>query len=172
MKRTFIALTLLFTLCRAAFAQDGLPVGWMAGGNKPDHFEMKPDTTVKQGGTASACVRFVAPKFEGFGTLMQQFKADAWRGKRVRMSAWVKTDSLKSVAYIKLFAHGLYGTLQGIASEQFSVTQPWTLTTQTLDLPPDTYQVWAWCQYDGPVRGKVHFDDVSLEVLGPATVEP
>ncbi|MEO5616510.1 MAG: hypothetical protein ABIS67_01955 [Candidatus Eisenbacteria bacterium] len=92
-------------------------------------------------------------------------------GKRVKLSAWVKTDSLKSSAYLKIFAHGHYGTLQGISSEQWSENQPWTLTTQLLDLPPDTYQVWAWCQYDGPARGKVHFDDVSLEVLGPVPPE-
>lgn len=87
-------------------------------------------------------------------------------GKRVRMSAWCKVDSLRGVAYLKIFAHGKYGVVQGIASEQLSDTQPWTLTTQELDLPPDTYQVWAWCQYDAPVKGKVHFDDASLEVIG------
>jgi hypothetical protein len=32
--------------------------------------------------------------------------------------------------------------------------------------------VWAWCQYDGPVRGRVHFDDVSLEVVGNVPPTP
>ncbi len=93
-------------------------------------------------------------------------------GKRVRMSAWCKVDSLHGVAYLKIFGHGKYGIVQGIASEQLSDTQPWTLTTQELDLPPDTYQVWAWCQYDAPVKGKVHFDDASLEVIGDVPPPP
>ena len=136
------------------------------------------DTTEAHSGKSSVQFEFrhqphtpPAPIMTRIG-VCQVISNRALAGKQVKLSAWVKTDSLKSVAYIKIFAHGLYGTLQGIASEQFSVTQPWTLTTQTLDLPPDTYQVWAWCQYDGPVRGKVHFDDVSFEVLGPAIVEP
>lgn len=89
-------------------------------------------------------------------------------GKRLRYSAWCKVDSLQGVAYLKLFAHGKYGVIQTIASEQMSDTHSWTLTSQELDLPPDTYQVWAWCQYDAPVKGKVHFDDASLEVVGNA----
>jgi len=93
-------------------------------------------------------------------------------GKRVRMSGWCRTDSLESVSYLKIFAHGQYGTTQGIASEQISQTSPWTYTTQVLDLPPDTYQVWAWCQYDGPAKGVIHWDDVKLEVLGPVPPAP
>jgi hypothetical protein len=93
-------------------------------------------------------------------------------GKRIKLSAWVKTDSLKGIAYIKVFAHGLYGVIQGIASEQYSLDTPWTQTTQTLDLPPDTDQVWAWCLYDAPVPGEIYFDDVKLEVLGNVPPPP
>ena len=93
-------------------------------------------------------------------------------GKRVKLSAWVKTDSLKGTAYLKVYGHGQYGMVQGIASEQFSLETPWTQTTQILDLPPDTYQVWAWCQYEVPVPGQVYFDDAKLEVLGPVPPPP
>jgi hypothetical protein len=62
--------------------------------------------------------------------------------------------------------------VQGIASEQYSLDTPWTETTQILDLPPDTYQVWAWCQYEVPVPGQVYFDDAKLEVLGPVPPPP
>jgi len=93
-------------------------------------------------------------------------------GKKVRLSAWMRTDSLRTSAYLKLFAHGLYGDVQGIASHQITETRPWTATSQELDLPPDTYQVWAWCQFDGPSPGRVYFDDVSLEVVGNATLPP
>jgi len=93
-------------------------------------------------------------------------------GKRLKLSAWVKTDSLKGVAYLKLYGEGQYGMVQGIASEQFSENTPWTLTQQTLDVPPDTYSVWAWCLYDAPVPGDVYFDDARLEVLGPTPPPP
>jgi hypothetical protein len=136
------------------------------------------DTTEAHSGTNSVLFEFrpdrnipAAPLVTRIG-VCQVVSNRALAGKRVKLSAWVKTDSLKSVAYLKLFAHGQYGTIQGIASEQASGTTPWRLTTQTLDLPPGTYQVWAWCQYDGPVRGRVHFDDVSLEVVGNVPPTP
>jgi hypothetical protein len=93
-------------------------------------------------------------------------------GKRLKLSAWVKTDSLQGVAYLKLYGEGQYGMVQGIASEQFSENTPWTRTEQVLDLPPDTYSVWAWCLYDAPVPGDVYFDDARLEVVGPVPPPP
>ncbi|HTO89848.1 MAG TPA: hypothetical protein VMJ70_01835 [Candidatus Sulfotelmatobacter sp.] len=93
-------------------------------------------------------------------------------GKRVRLSAWVKTDSLQGVAFLKVYSHGLYGVQQGIASEQFSLDTPWTQTSQILDVPADTYQLWAWCLYEVPVPGRVYYDDVKLEVLGPTPPPP
>jgi len=136
------------------------------------------DTTEAHGGASSARFEYrhqpntpAAPVMTRIG-VCQVVSNRNLGGKRVRLSAWAKTDSLQSTAYLKIFAHGLYGHTQGIASHQLSQTKPWTFTSQELDLPPDTYQVWAWCQYDGPVRGSVNFDDVSLEVLGPAPPRP
>ena len=137
-----------------------------------------PDSTQAHTGRKSAFFEFIpqpnmpgSPVVTRVGVCQVVTNRDLG-GKRVRLSAWCKVDSLRSVAYLKIFAHGLYGVIQGIASDQLSDTQPWKLTTQELDLPPDTYQVWAWCQYDAPAKGEVHFDDVSLEVVGNATPSP
>lgn len=93
-------------------------------------------------------------------------------GNRVKATAWVKTDSLIGSAFVKIYAHGQYGMRQGIASERFSMNTPWTETTQILDLPPDTYEVWVWCMYTAPTPGIVYFDDVKLEVVGPVPPPP
>ena len=39
-------------------------------------------------------------------------------------------------------------------------------------MPDDTYATWAWIEYTAPVPGRAYFDDMSLEVIGPATGEP
>lgn len=134
-----------------------------------------PDSSEAHSGRASALFQFLpvvsiptSPVQSRVG-VCQAVSNRLLGGKRIRLSAWCKTDSVvRSVAYLKLFAHGKYGKIQGIASQQYSENTPWTYTTQELDLPPDTYQVWAWCQYDAPSPGRVHFDDVKLEVVGPA----
>jgi hypothetical protein len=57
---------------------------------------MRLDKTIKHGGRVSAHIKFIADKPEGFGTLMPSFKADVYRGKRLRTSAWMRTESADS----------------------------------------------------------------------------
>ena len=136
------------------------------------------DTTLSHSGRA--CMHFHAEMGPGYPSAPVQARMGVCQvvlnrnlgGKRIKMSAWVKTDSLHGVAYLKIYAHGQFGMVQGIASEQFSENTPWTQTTQILDLPPDTYAIWAWCLYDAPVPGHIYFDDAKLEVLGPVPPPP
>jgi hypothetical protein len=92
----------------------------------------------------------------------------ALQGKRVRLTAWCKTDSLKGTAYTKIYCHTLSGMKQVPQGQQFGATADWTQTTLEMDVPDDTYAIWAWCAWDAPVPGLVWWDDVSLEVIGPA----
>jgi hypothetical protein len=95
-KQISIRLSLL-TLCvltfgvRASLSADDAPQGWRHTGSRPQDYEMGIDTTVKHGGKASAHIKFIGSSTGGFGNLMQTFRADDYRGKRVRMSAWLKT---------------------------------------------------------------------------------
>src|SRR5262249_54791504 len=89
-------------------------------------------------------------------------------GKRVRLAAWFKCDSLKSLAYAKVYAHTLHGVFMEVSPDQISSTLPWTHVSVEMDLPPDTYAVWAVLAYSAPAAGVLRVDDVSLEVLGPA----
>jgi hypothetical protein len=132
-----------------------------------------PDTTFARAGRASI-------RFEGGEGGIIQARAGVCQpianrnlaGKRIRLSGWVHTDSLKGVAYIKLYAHTIRGMQQDAVPRQFSMNTDWTLTTLEMDVPKDTYEVWAWFLYNGPAPGIVRYDDCVLEVLGPATGEP
>lgn len=92
----------------------------------------------------------------------------ALAGKRLRLSGDIKTDSLVSLAGMKLYCHTLHGAKAATSVERPSGTMPWTHTTVEIDAPPDTYEVWAWFSYMGPAPGVVWFDNASLEILGPA----
>lgn len=92
----------------------------------------------------------------------------ALQGKRVRLTAWCKTDSLKGTAYTKIYCHSISGMTQVPQGQQFGATTDWSKTTLEMDVPLDTYEIWAWCAWDAPVPGLVYWDDVSLEVIGPA----
>lgn len=88
-------------------------------------------------------------------------------GKRVRLSGWVRTDSLKSVAALLLYAHTVSrGMVKDAVPTQYSANTDWTFTSIEADLPWDTYEVWAWLQYTAPATGRVWWDDAKLEVIG------
>jgi hypothetical protein len=94
-------------------------------------------------------------------------------GKRLRLSGWVKTDSLVELAYIKLYCSSLSrGMVQNEPGRVFSQTTDWTQVSIEMDVPPDTYEVWAWFAYNVPAAGVAYYDDTSLEILGPAASPP
>jgi hypothetical protein len=89
------------------------------------------------------------------------------QGKRLRLTGWFKTDSLKSNAYTKFYFHTLHGVEQIPTNNQFSGTKDWSKATLEADVPRDAYEVWVWYVYNGPAEGKVRIDDCSVEVIPP-----
>jgi len=137
----------------------------------PPYDEMRcdRDTAVVHSGKASV-------RFTGGGAGMVQTRAGVAQvignrglsGKHIRLTGWVRCDSLLSLAYIKLYCTTLKQDEDVSAPRQLGNTTPWTKLTMEMDVPKDTYQVWAWLLYNAPSQGRVYFDDASLEILGPA----
>jgi hypothetical protein len=76
----FLATQLLAGDVGGAYADQ--PKGWGGGG---DGYELSRDVTEKHGGKASGCMRSTGDGADGFGTLTQWFRADDYRGNRVRI---------------------------------------------------------------------------------------
>ena len=131
--------------------------------------EVARDENVAHTGKASVRLEGVNGVIQSRAGACQVLSNRQLAGKRIRLSAWVKTDSLKTSAYLKLYFHGLKAAKAVPGWEQFSLNTPWTKTTFEADVPEDTYSVWAWFLYTTPSAGRAYYDDMSLEVLGPAT---
>jgi hypothetical protein len=103
----------------------------------------------------------------------QPFDARALRGQRVRLTGWFKGDSLKGIAYVKVFAQGLKSRVtQSPGAELLSNSWDWRQLAIELNIPDDAVIVWANLQAQAPARGTVWIDDASFEVLGPAPPPP
>ncbi len=134
-----------------------------------DEMRAERDTVVVRSGKASI-------RFSGGTTGMVKTRAGVAQlignrsvaGKRLRLTGWVKCDSLMSHAYIKLYCTTLKQDEDIGAPRQLGNTTEWTKLEMEMDVPDDAYQVWAWLLYNAPAEGRVYFDDASLEVLGPA----
>src|SRR5204862_8005304 len=71
-----------------------VPKGWVLSGTNPSEYESTVDAGNSFGGQPSVYLRSKKPEAEGFGTLMQNFAADQYFGKRVRLTASVKSENV------------------------------------------------------------------------------
>jgi len=127
------------------------------------------DSTVAHSGKASLWLEGHNGMISSRAGACQVFCNRTLSGKRVRASAYLKTDSLKSTAFLKIYCHGLYGVKAFPSDPTYSGNTPWTQSALEVDVPEDTYSIWVWFLYNTPGEGRVHFDDTSFEVLGPVT---
>jgi hypothetical protein len=88
--------------------------------------------------------------------------------KRLRLSGWVKTDSLKTESWIMGYCTTLDGDVRGPTPTIVDGTHDWMPVSMEFDAPPGTYMISAWFLYSAPGPGRLYYDDCSLEVLGPA----
>ncbi|GAB6928676.1 AraC family transcriptional regulator [Paenibacillus sp. JCM 10914] len=70
--------------------------GWFLSGSHPQDYEIDVDRTTVHQGSTSGYLKALTPMTDGaFATMMQQFKADQYTGKRMRFSGFVKTEQVK-----------------------------------------------------------------------------
>jgi len=126
------------------------------------------DTTLAHSG--KACMRY---EDSGAGAnpaatgVCQPILSRHLGGKHLRLTAWLKTDSLRGTANVAMYFKSPRGSTHPVP-KLYSGTLDWTQVSLEGDSPPDTYEIWVWCMYESPARGLVYFDDCSFEVLGPA----
>jgi len=83
----------------------GLPSGWKrTRGGKADHYLIYVDSEIKHGGQASASIKFNCGDNQyPWASLGQPIAADEYRGKRVRLSGWLKTvDASEAALWMRI----------------------------------------------------------------------
>lgn len=125
------------------------------------------DRSVSHAGTASGHLAAVTDAPEGFGTMAQLVKADAYRGKRVRYSAFVKTRAVAGSAGLWMRIDDGGGgmlALDNMMNRPVRATTEWTPLSIVLDVPADAEGLAFGLLLMG--AGDVWIDDVSMEVVG------
>ena len=65
---------------------------WFLSGSHAQNYEAGIDPTTPYQGKSSGYIKSIGEECKGFGTLTQMFKADAYRNKRMRFAAVVKSE--------------------------------------------------------------------------------
>lgn len=160
----FLPVAALALLGFTLFGGDA-PDGWHLAGDHRDAYAIGVTDDADRAG-AVAYLASTAPAPEGFGTLMQTFEADAFRGKRLRMTAHVRTEDVTEWAGLWVRVDGAGATPQPLAFDNMddrpiSGTTAWAAHSVVLDVPTAAAAVSFGVLLNGP--GRVLLDDVTFE---------
>jgi erythromycin esterase len=145
----------------------GVPAPWSGSWSAPNTFEVGVDRGIRRNGNASAYIRAVAglDSATAFGFLTQRFSAAPFRGRRVRLSGYVKADGINGAgAGLWLRVDGPTGPLRfdnmidygrGIVG-----TRDWTPYTVVLDVPVNAVSIIAGMLMSA--TGTVRVDDLAF----------
>ncbi|MFI6880781.1 hypothetical protein ACIBL6_45765 [Streptomyces sp. NPDC050400] len=141
-----------------------LPKGWYVTGSQPEDYEFGIDTQIFHSGRTSAFIQ-ARSGAKGFASVAQVFKADAYRGKRVRLSAMLKARDVTKWAGLWLrIDDALHNVLEfdnTADGRSISGTQRWSQRDVVLDVPDEGATIRIGFILTGP--GRVWCDDVAVE---------
>lgn len=170
---TRLWLTAMALCCVAAArpARGETPKGWFGGG---EGYELDCDIDIKHSGKASGSLK-ATDKAKNFGSFTSAIRADNYRGKRVRLVAFVKPDGVKDWAGLWLRVDGKEKTaiaFDNMNARPIKGTSDWTAYGLVLDVPAEAEEIYFGCLLSG--KGRLWIDDMQLLVVGtdvPVTAE-
>lgn len=141
---------------------------WYMAGSHPADYEHGIDTNSTYEGKNVAYLKSVVDHAAGFGTLMQWFKADDYRNKRMRFSAQVKSQGIEGWAGLWMRVDGpqRHGSLRfdNMEDRPIKGTTDWHKYDVVLDVPPESVNICFGILLDG--KGQAWLSDVQFEEVG------
>jgi hypothetical protein len=141
---------------------------WFMAGSDPQDYELGIDTNVTCNGKNSGYMKAKVADPRGFGTMMQMFKANDYLNKRVRFSAYVKSEGIEAWA-------GLWMRIDGPTQQRplgfdnmqnrpIKGTTDWQKYEVVLDVPPESVNVAFGILLTG--KGRAWLSGVQFEEVG------
>jgi erythromycin esterase len=146
----------------------GLVAGWSGGSASPTHFEVGRDVGIKRSGTASGYVRALVPSpVSGtFVALLQGVRAGDLRGKRVRLSGFLRGDSVGGDGgglWMRVDGPNRMLSFDNMSGRRVLGTQDWREASVVLDVPTDAVGITFGILLAG--GGTLRLDDARLDVV-------
>lgn len=142
----------------------GRPVGWDGGGRG---YELAEDLTVAHGGLASGRIHALESELTDgeFAPLVQWLSAEPWRGKRARLSGWLRTRDVAS-GWAGLWMRIDSSEAPGLAFDNMPTRGPrgtteWARYEVVLDVAEEASELYFGVVLAG--NGTVWADDLALE---------
>ena len=153
-------------LATEALPPEAMPEAW-GGGSAANAFRVGVDRSVQHGGRASGHITARSLTSAGFGTLSQFLRADNYRGKRVRLSAYVRTRDVGTngaAMWMRVDGEGGMLAFDNMQNRSLGGTADWRLVSVVLDVPVGAEGVAFGFLLAS--SGEAWVDDVALEIVG------
>lgn len=140
--------------------------GWFLAGNKPKSYSISLDKSVYKTGGSSASLESIDKKIEGFGTLMQTCSAADYLGKRIKMTAYIKSQKVSQWAGMWLRVDSKAQkvlSFDNMQNRPIKGDNDWTLYEIVLDVPEESGTLNFGVLLSE--TGKVWLDNVSFVVV-------
>jgi hypothetical protein len=140
----------------------------MVVGPAPDRYQIQADAREAHGGRFSASIRREVEDWDTFAGLTQAIRADRYRGRRLRLSAYLKSADVQNWAGIWMRVDGSRMTslaFDNMHDRAVTGTTPWTRYDVVLDVPEGSVKIAFGVLLAG--KGQVWVDDFTFEVVGP-----
>ena len=146
------------------------PPGWHAILSRPGDYAVGTEPTRRPDGKGwvGATVRATTADPDGDGILQQSVRADQYRGRRVRLTGWVRTEmgALSGQGRLWVRVDGTPGTLTSdyMMARPITGTRGWSEYAVVVDVPTDAVGITFGFALTGP--GQLWLDDLRLDVVG------
>ena len=156
----------VFVAC-ALVVRAEVPHGWFLAGSKPSEFEAGVDPGQAYQGHRSAYLKSWQLTVDGSGTLMQQFTAEQYLGKRVRLSGLVKSQGVAEWAglWLRVDRGKEMVAFDNMQDRAIKGTTDWWPYEVVLDVPKDATGIALGILLTG--TGEVWLNGARFEVVGP-----
>ena len=145
--------------------------GWYAAGSKPKSYDMGVTSSEHYSGKSSAYIKSIESPIDGFGTYMQTSLPGAFLGKTVKMTGWIKSKDVAESAGMWMRVDGANPrdvlAFDNMHDRPITGTTDWKKYEIGLDVPAEAADFAYGVLLSG--TGQVYFDDVSFQILGPAS---
>ena len=139
---------------------------WHYRGSKSESYEMGPVSGAEKNNQTVYKIKSIQSKTNGFGTIMKTIKPDAFLGKTVKMTAYVKSENVKSWA--GLWMRVDYYTAAVLAFDNMQRrpikgTKDWTKYEVVLYVPTEATAISYGVLLNE--TGQIWFKDLAIEIV-------
>ena len=165
-------------VCTPLAARAQVPTGWQAITDATGEYTVSADVARRDGGQgfAGATIKSNVDSPRGSAMLAQSVRADAYRGRRVRLSGYLKTIGVNegtAVLFMRVDGDGVVQTSDYMQNRPMMLTTDWTRQEIVVDVPRNAVGFTYGFMLGG--SGQAWLDDVQLDVVSddvPTTGQP